>query len=141
MAGNINITVTEILGTDSMNNSRVTINNNFRVLAQAINTIGQLVSADEIGSTTTALKGSTLQIGNIAINSNGITIGDNTLTADHIAKLIRLFDDNQLELLNGSQEGIRINVDNAGTTLEITGDVCNCTINGNDILTESGTGE
>lgn len=140
MAGNINITVTEILGTDGMNNSRVTINNNFRVLAQAINTIGQLVSADEIGSTTTALKGSTLQIGNITINSNGITIGDNTLTADHIAKLIRLFDENQLDLTSNDM-GIRINVDNAGTTLEITGDVCNCTINGNDILTESGTGE
>lgn len=143
MANNINITVTEILGTDSMNNSRVTINNNFKTLATAVNTIGRLVSDDEIGSPTTALKGSSLQTGDVTVNSQGVRIGDYLLTSEHIQKIIQLFDTNQLELINDAEQGLRISVDNGEVRFEITGDSehTNCTINGNEILTDSGTGE
>jgi len=141
MANNINITVTEILGTDSMNNSRVTINNNFRVLAQAINTIGQLVSADEIGSTTTALKGNELRVGDVVVTTQGVTIGEYTLTSEHIQKIQQLMA-GRLEILNDAQDGININVDNHEVRFEITGeDTVTAQINGNDILTNSGTGE
>lgn len=73
-----NITVTEILGTDSMNNSRVTINNNFNALATAVNDLMNVVTATSVGTTNTALAGSSLTIGSsneIVINSSGIHIG------------------------------------------------------------------
>lgn len=143
MANNINITVTEILGTDSMNNSRVTINNNFKTLATAINAIGRLVSNDEIGSPTTPLRGRELRVGDVVVTTQGITIGEYTLTSEHIQKIIQLFDTNQLELINDAEQGLRISVDNGEVRFEITGDPEHtiCTINENKILTDSGTGE
>lgn len=141
MANNINITVTEILGTDSMNNSRVTINNNFKTLATAINTIGRLVSDSEIGSPTTALKGSELRVGDVVVTAQGVTIGEYTLTSEHIQKIQQLMA-GRLEILNDAQDGININVDNNEVRFEITGeDTVTAQINGNDILTNSGTGE
>lgn len=41
------ISVTEILGTDGLNASRITINNNFRVLKDAINRFGDVVSIEQ----------------------------------------------------------------------------------------------
>lgn len=80
-----NITVTEILGTDSMNNSRVTINNNFKTLAQAVNDLSSVVTPTEIGTFNTAIKGSSITIGssnNVIINNNGIHIGTNGAVLD-----------------------------------------------------------
>lgn len=93
-----NITVTEILGTDSMNNSRVTINNNFKTLAQAIDTLNSVVTPSEIGNVqSVALKGSSVTVGSnneIIINSNGIHMGAGVLDEELLTTIIEFFNNN-----------------------------------------------
>lgn len=96
---NFSVTVTEILGTDSMNNSRVTINNNFNTLATAINNISNLVSTTQIGNATTIdLQGKSATIGGVTINNGAVQIGTNgalqiggsSLDETALAALLRL---------------------------------------------------
>lgn len=92
---NFSVTVTEILGTDSMNNSRVTINNNFRTLATAINNISNLVSSNQIGDATTVdFFGKSAVIGGVSISSNAIQIGSSSLDGASLAALLQLLENN-----------------------------------------------
>ena len=104
---NFNVTVTEILGTDSMNNSRVTINNNFKTLAQTINQMGLLFNGNEIGSQTSEFSGSKATIGGVTIENNSIKIGSSSLDATSLAAL--------LQFTNGLQ-GLQDLKGNQGTT-------------------------
>lgn len=99
---NFNVTVTEILGTDSMNNSRVTINNNFKTLAQTINQMGLLFNGNEIGSKTSEFSGSKATIGGVTIENNSIKIGSSSLDDTSLAALLQLIN-NGLQGLQGSQ--------------------------------------
>ena len=88
---NFSVTITEILGTDSMNNSRVTINNNFRTLATAINNISNLVSSNQIGEATTVdFYGKSATVGGVVISNNAIQIGNSSLDASALASLLEL---------------------------------------------------
>lgn len=62
---------TEILGTNGLNESRITINQNFRMCEDAINEINRLVQSGEassvIGSENTTLMGSTLNLGGVVL--------------------------------------------------------------------------
>lgn len=72
------IRVTEVLGTDSMNNSRITINNNFKTLADAINKID------------TALH-SSIDMGTVSaesLSAQTLRLGDVSLDAEHLRKLL-----------------------------------------------------
>lgn len=61
----------EILGTDAISDSRVTINQNFKICEQAINDIARLVqpgdASSTIGSNSTSLVGGVLTLGNIVL--------------------------------------------------------------------------
>lgn len=65
------IRVTEVLGTDSMNNSRITINNNFKTLADAINKIDTaLHSSIDMGAVSAeSLSAQTLHLGDVSLNA------------------------------------------------------------------------
>ena len=88
---NFNVTITEILGTDSMNNSRVTINNNFSTLANTINQMGLLFDGNAIGSNSTSeFKGVKANIGNVIIENGSIRIGSTTLNGEDFARIKEL---------------------------------------------------
>lgn len=65
--------ITEILGTDGLNESRITINNNFKICQDAINEIVELVHTGEasniIGDGNTAIVGNTLRLGDVVLTS------------------------------------------------------------------------
>jgi hypothetical protein len=67
----MNIIVTEILGTDSMNNSRITINNNFKTLADSIKQLERNLQQSFPSITTDSLtiSGGTLVLGNVSLTS------------------------------------------------------------------------
>jgi len=92
---NFNVTVTEILGTDSMNNSRVTINNNFNTLAQTINQMGLLFNGNEIGSQTSEFSGSKATIGGVTIENNSIKVGSTVLGVADFSTLRTMIDNYQ----------------------------------------------
>lgn len=75
--GNFTVNVTTILGTDSMNNSRVTINNNFELLAQSVNAISDFFNGNAIGSTNSSFTGASLTAGGVSISGGSIQIGNN----------------------------------------------------------------
>lgn len=82
------INVTKIKGTDSMNNSRVTINDNFNTLAEAINTIGDLINGDEIGNQASSnFKGAEASIGGVTLREGSIRIGSVALDANDFEAL------------------------------------------------------
>ncbi len=67
---NFSVTITEILGTDSMNNSRITINNNFATLAASINTLANFIdpaNGGTVGSTNATFTGSQLTVTNATV--------------------------------------------------------------------------
>lgn len=65
--------ITEILGTDGLNESRITINNNFKICQDAINELSGIVRIGEtsntIGDGSTAIVGGTLRLGNVVLTS------------------------------------------------------------------------
>ena len=67
------ITVTEILGTDALNASRITINSNFSVCAGAINSLLNIISISEsaasIGNGDTQYTGSSLTLGQYTLDA------------------------------------------------------------------------
>lgn len=76
------ITVTEILGTDALNASRITINSNFSVCAGAINSLLNIISISE----------SAASIGNGDTQYTGsrLTLGAYTLDATTLGQLLEL---------------------------------------------------
>lgn len=100
---NFSVTVTTILGTDSMNNSRVTINNNFKTLADSINNIAEFFPvANQFGSNTLTVTASTvnaasavitndIKVGNgVKLSTNGLTIGSELLDETKLTALLNL---------------------------------------------------
>lgn len=63
-----------ILGTDAMNQSRITINENFSVCRNAINELSSYFNNGVIGNESTSMTASDINIasGNVTIGSNGI---------------------------------------------------------------------
>ena len=90
------ITVTQILGTDAMNASRITINENFNTVASAINTLQSLVSTNQIGTPTASIVCSSLNAGqngittNGTVTCNGLTIGGTSLNEQNLIGLLAL---------------------------------------------------
>lgn len=76
------ITVTEILGTDALNASRITINSNFHVCEGAINSLLNIINVSESASI----------IGNVntQYNGNSLTLGQYTLDAQKLGQLLEL---------------------------------------------------
>lgn len=76
------ITVTEILGTDALNASRITINSNFAICEGAINNLLNIITIGEsssiVGTSTTQFKGSS------------ITLGQQTLDSQKLEQLLNL---------------------------------------------------
>ena len=76
------ITVTEILGTDALNASRITINSNFAICEDAINNLLNIITIGEsssiVGTSTTQFKGSS------------ITLGQQTLDSQKLEQLLNL---------------------------------------------------
>lgn len=76
------ITVTEILGTDALNASRITINSNFAICEEAINNLLNIITIGEsssiVGTSTTQFKGSS------------ITLGQQTLDSQKLEQLLNL---------------------------------------------------
>lgn len=64
----------EILGTDGISDSRITINQNFKICEAAINDIARLVQTGDvssaIGSETTTLIGGSVRIGNTVLTED-----------------------------------------------------------------------
>lgn len=75
------IRITEILGTDNMNNSRITINNNFKTIAETINRLDNQIHT-EIAMGSISAENLTL--------SNGLKIGNTELTEDQLQQLLTL---------------------------------------------------
>lgn len=75
------IRITEILGTDNMNNSRITINNNFKTIAETINRLDNQIHT-EIAMGSISAENLTL--------SNGLKIGNTELTEDQLQQLLAL---------------------------------------------------
>lgn len=85
---NFNVTTTEILGTDSMNNSRVTINNNFKSLAETINSIGNYFpGVDQFGTSTMTITASSITASNV-IAKNFVRIGNTTLNEQQLIVIL-----------------------------------------------------
>lgn len=78
------ITVTEIKGTDAMSASRITINNNFTMLASAINDIP--VNGTTIGGATYTLNGANVVVG------GSLQIGSTTLNETELGMLKQLIE-------------------------------------------------
>lgn len=75
------IRITEILGTDNMNNSRITINNNFKTIAETINRLDNQIHTEiTMGS---------ISAENLTL-SNGLKIGNTELTEDQLQQLLAL---------------------------------------------------
>lgn len=91
MITDFQVTVTEILGTDSMNNSRVTINNNFQTLASSINSLTQVINANTstIGGTGINFEGDSALIRG-SINANSINLGSTALDEHTLQELLAL---------------------------------------------------
>lgn len=74
------ITITEILGTDALNASRITINSNFQTCEGAINNLLSIINVTEgatnIGNNTTQYIG------------NSLTLGQYTLDAQKLGELL-----------------------------------------------------
>lgn len=95
MITDFQVTVTEILGTDSMNNSRVTINNNFKTLASSINSLTQVINANTstIGGRGINFEGDTALIHG-SINANSINLGSAALDGQTLQALLKLLETN-----------------------------------------------
>lgn len=89
MTTDFQVTVTEILGTDSMNNSRVTINNNFKTLASSINSLTQVINANTIGGTGINFEGDNAVIRG-SVNANSINLGSAALNEETLQALLAL---------------------------------------------------
>lgn len=83
------VTVTEILGTDSMNNSRVTINNNFRTLAESINSIANIISGNTIGVSGVEFVGDSVNVSG-EVKGNSLKLGNTALDEQTLAALLQL---------------------------------------------------
>lgn len=94
------VTVTEILGTDSMNNSRVTINNNFRTLAESINSIANIISGNTIGVSGVEFVGDSVNVSG-EVKGNSLKLGSASLDEQTLAALLQLATHSQkiIELL------------------------------------------
>ena len=89
-----NVNVTEIKGTDSMNNSRVTINDNFKTLADAVNDIGGLINDNEIGNQASSeFKGAEASIGGVTLREGSIRIGSVALDANDFEAIRSIIND------------------------------------------------
>lgn len=96
MSTDFQVTVTEILGTDSMNNSRVTINNNFKTLASSINSLTQVINTNTstIGGTGINFKGDNALISG-SVNANSINLGSTALNEQTLKALLALLETNR----------------------------------------------
>lgn len=76
------IRVTEILGTDSMNNSRITINNNFRTLSNTINKLeSEIRSSIEMGDVVASSVTSETLVASDRLEIGGVQLDGETLSA------------------------------------------------------------
>ena len=76
------IRVTEILGTDSMNNSRITINNNFRTLSDTINKLeSEIRSSIEMGDVVASSVTSETRVASDRLEIGGVQLDGETLSA------------------------------------------------------------
>lgn len=76
------IRVTEILGTDSMNNSRITINNNFRTLSDTINKLeSEIRSSIEMGDVVASSVTSETLVASDRLEIGGVQLDGETLSA------------------------------------------------------------
>lgn len=62
------ITITEILGTDSLSSSRITINNNFNTLKSEVNRLAKYVNNSTIGGSVYDVECKTLKIGSTILD-------------------------------------------------------------------------
>ena len=106
------VNTTEILGTDGLNASRITINNNFRILGDAINTLS---GAIDISGTDITIGGNASLVGirgqlnvaqglrvggelgvdsNLTIAGNTLILGGVTLTSTQLQQLLDLIENN-----------------------------------------------
>ncbi len=90
------INITEIQGTDGLNASRITINNNFRSLKDAIDVISDKFVIDgstiTIGSNGYDVRsyGDMMVEGIVSTSAAGIKIGNTVLTEEQLIRLIEL---------------------------------------------------
>lgn len=75
------IRITEILGTDNMNNSRITINNNFKTIAETINRLDNQIHTE---ITMGSVSAETVTL------SNTLKIGNTELTEEQLQQLLAL---------------------------------------------------
>ena len=75
------IRITEILGTDNMNNSRITINNNFKTIAETINRLDSQIHTE---ITMGSVSAETVTL------SSALKIGSTELTEDKLQQLLAL---------------------------------------------------
>ena len=89
---NFTVTVTEILGTDSMNNSRITINNNFSALATSVNEILKVVDIESasttIGGTGVNFNGNNATFQN-NVSATTLTLGNITIDQSQLDALLK----------------------------------------------------
>lgn len=88
------ITITEILGTDALNASRITINSNFHSCEGAINSLLNIINVSE----SAAIIGN----GDTQYTGNALTLGQYTLDAQKLGQLLELLNqgDTQQETPN-----------------------------------------
>lgn len=98
MITDFQVNVTEILGTDSMNNSRVTINNNFKNLAKSISSIVNIISGNTIGVSGVKFIGDSVNVSG-EVQANSLKLGDTPLDGQTLADLLQLAPHSQ-EILN-----------------------------------------